>query len=485
MQKMKTLYQCDLTIFVIFFCIVILGVPAGRTQSNLQVDLDLAQFQDTKDQSYLEICYALGGLSDAYVSNGKGGFTCQLVMDLHVFKDDSLWASKVWKVENSMADTTELEINKQILDMFRYYVEGSGKYRVTIYVKDINHETAQDSTDKEIAIRQFSSEGLEVSDAQVASKINRKSAESAETFVKNNYEILPNPTLVFGENTPALYYYFETYNLQNNLPGTKYKSLAYLRDSNGAVVEGLGSLFRTKKKVYDTGVEMGVINVSSLATGPYFLVFGVADSADARVVKAEKKIYVYNPAADVNVAPQTTVAARAVRQSFGDLNKMASEELDKEYEMLSYLTTKEEKQFYKNITNADAKRQIIFKEWETQPGEEGLKGMEYRSLYLLRAQEANERFKEPGKQGWQSDRGRVLILYGAPSDIERYPSSGANKPYQIWRYDSLRGQGAIEFVFADRYGFNKFELVHSSLRGELQDSFWQRYVLVGPQESLR
>jgi GWxTD domain-containing protein len=484
MQKMKTLYQCNFMIFVIFFCIVVPGVPAARTQNNLQVDLDLAQFQDAKHQSYLEICYALGGLSDAYVPNSRGGLTCKLVMDLHVYKDDSLWASKVWKVENSLADTTELEVNNQILDMFRYYVEDSGKFRVAIYVKDINHETVQDSTVKEIAIRKFS-ENLEVSDAQVASKIARSGPESAETFVKNNYEILPNPTLVFGENAPTLYYYFEIYNLQNNVPGTKYKSLAYLRDSNGAVVEGLGSLFRTKKKVYDTGVEMGVINVASMATGPYFLVFGVADSADARVVKSEKKIYVYNPAVAVNVAAQATTPARARSQSFGDLDKMASTELDMEYEMLSYLTTKEERNFYKNITNPDAKRQIIYKTWEAQPGEEGVKGMQYRSLYLLRAQEANERFKETGKQGWHTDRGRVLILYGPPSDIERFPSTGANKPYQIWRYDNLRSQGAVEFVFADRYGFNKFELVHSNLRGELQDPFWQRYVLVGPQESIR
>ncbi len=58
-------------------------------------------------------------------------------------------------------------------------------------------------------------------------------------------------------------------------------------------------------------------------------------------------------------------------------------------------------------------------------------------------------------------------------------------PYQIWTYNHLLGQGGVIFVFADRFGFNRFELIHSTLREELQDPFWQRFIVVGPQDGVQ
>jgi hypothetical protein len=79
-----------------------------------------------------------------------------------------------------------------------------------------------------------------------------------------------------------------------------------------------------------------------------------------------------------------------------------------------------------------------------------------------------------GKEGWQTDRGRVYILYAEPDEIERFPNSGDSKPYEIWHYNQI--ESGVIFVFIDRNGFGDYQLVHSTKRGELQDESWQKYL---------
>ena len=86
---------------------------------------------------------------------------------------------------------------------------------------------------------------------------------------------------------------------------------------------------------------------------------------------------------------------------------------------------------------------------------------------------ANQQFREM-KQGWRTDRGRVLLLYGVPDEIERFPYSAENKPYEIWKYFSI--QGGVIFVFVDKRELGRYELVHSTARGELNDPEWERWI---------
>ncbi|MHA1988555.1 MAG: hypothetical protein ACW98D_18135, partial [Promethearchaeota archaeon] len=70
----------------------------------------------------------------------------------------------------------------------------------------------------------------------------------------------------------------------------------------------------------------------------------------------------------------------------------------------------------------------------------------------------------------------VHIMYGEPTEIERYPNQIESRPYEIWSYDSL--EGGVVFIFADLTGFSDYQLVHSTKRGELRDDNWQRRIVV-------
>jgi len=59
------------------------------------------------------------------------------------------------------------------------------------------------------------------------------------------------------------------------------------------------------------------------------------------------------------------------------------------------------------------------------------------------------------RSGWETDRGRIYVLYGAPSEIESRSADVHSGTVEIWRYHHLNRQ----FVFQDEYGFGDYKLV--------------------------
>jgi len=75
--------------------------------------------------------------------------------------------------------------------------------------------------------------------------------------------------------------------------------------------------------------------------------------------------------------------------------------------------------------------------------------------------------------GWRTDRGRIYITYGDPDDIVRHPSQMDNKPVEIWRYYSLPGQRGNDYcIFVDQNGYGDYQLMSSSLIGEIKNPQW-------------
>lgn len=82
--------------------------------------------------------------------------------------------------------------------------------------------------------------------------------------------------------------------------------------------------------------------------------------------------------------------------------------------------------------------------------------------YYQRVNLANREFSNFNEGGWLSDRGRILIKFGQPDDIERHPFEIDTYPYEVWRYYALRKI----FVFADRTGFGDYRLLPEYLDQE-------------------
>jgi len=139
-------------------------------------------------------------------------------------------------------------------------------------------------------------------------------------------------------------------------------------------------------------------------------------------------------------------------------------DLDKAIEQLIYLASPEDLSFIKDteIRMEKAKRFVAFwKKQDPNPADE------YNPVfveYYNRVAYTNQNFTSYSLEGWRSDRGMVLIILGAPDNIDRHPFEYYAKPYEVWQYYNLNKQ----FMFVDYTGFGDYRLDPSTpLYGDL------------------
>jgi GWxTD domain-containing protein len=90
---------------------------------------------------------------------------------------------------------------------------------------------------------------------------------------------------------------------------------------------------------------------------------------------------------------------------------------------------------------------------------------EYRDQFFQRVRLATDAFREPGRAGWQTDRGEVFIVLGPPDHaVERYlgrTDMGGQPNAVEWVYSNIQG-ARLNLLFHDRTGFGRYELIPGS-----------------------
>ena len=89
---------------------------------------------------------------------------------------------------------------------------------------------------------------------------------------------------------------------------------------------------------------------------------------------------------------------------------------------------------------------------------------------IRRVQYSNSNFRHVKKAGWDSDRGRILITYGKPSEIQYYTNVPDFKEFQAWSYDNI--ESGVVFIFGVIGGFGDLRLLHSTKTGETNNIYW-------------
>jgi GWxTD domain-containing protein len=129
-------------------------------------------------------------------------------------------------------------------------------------------------------------------------------------------------------------------------------------------------------------------------------------------------------------------------------------DLDKAVDQLIYIANPEDLQYIKAAADRleKAKRFVAF--WRKQDPNPADEYNPVFNVYFNRVAYANENFSTYSLEGWRSDRGMVLIILGAPDNIDRHPFEYYSKPYEVWQYYNLNRQ----FLFIDNSGFGDYRL---------------------------
>jgi GWxTD domain-containing protein len=433
----------------------------------INFEFDYAQFGYDSLSNYVEFYYSFNQVGLTFVDTDTTDFVQGL---LQIEINDSVTSNNIinkhWIISNQITDSVNLD--RSLIGMVGFVID-KGSYIVNITGSDVNNPLNKKTINEKILVEPFLNSITALSDVQLASNIVPNSENTSSIFYKNTFEVTPLPASVCGETQPVMFYYTELYNLQVEPPGTEMRLDEMIINSREQLISS-----KSKKinKLVNTRVEVGIVKAYKLPTDTYTLRLNLIDSVANYGVSSSKRFFVYNPSIVPADTFQTTISP-VLSTTFG---AMSEEEIDDLFDKSKYVATVPEMDKYKALSTEDAKREFIYNFWKARDENPSDERNENYLNYVKRVNESNAKFSALGQQGWKTDRGRVFIVYGEPTEIQRYPNQTDSKPYEIWRYESI--EGGVEFIFGDITGFNNYQLLHSTKRGELRDDYWQRRIAI-------
>jgi len=120
--------------------------------------------------------------------------------------------------------------------------------------------------------------------------------------------------------------------------------------------------------------------------------------------------------------------------------------------------TSEEIQIYRHLPDEQAKREFIGDFWGKRDPVPETEVNENRIEFERRIAFANRWFREnrPSGRGWDTPRGRILLLLGEPDNrLQNNMLNSSNvKGYERWIYDYYQ----LDLIFVDKTGLGDYEL---------------------------
>lgn len=457
--------------------LVFFQVRPGLGQHVLPVELNLdhATFAYDEHESLLEVYLAFGASTLPY-EKSPDGYRAQLPLRMALLRStaatlpgtpsDPVWQDSL-TIDFLVPDTVGLTQGQYFIRQARLTVP-PGEYELYVTVEgDEALGRQQLELRRDVLVSDFWSQDLvRLSDITLATAIEPSDARD-DLFYKNGLVIRPNASQLYGQGMGQLSYYAEAYNVGAIADDAdEYTLLAYIAEANRPQpLPGLQK--RSQRDARTPDVLVGSFMLDELPSGSYFLRLVLLDENNASRAEQSRKFFVFNPEVEQEAEPvfQTTFETSAYAG-------MPEEEVDKSVEQIELIATDQERRRVRRIQDLDEKRRFLMEFWQKRDPNPSTVINEFKEEYYGRLQYANQRYSYSRKEGWETDRGRAVLKYGAPSSIEPHLYDRGFKPYEIWQYNNIPGEGQAIFIFADRDGFGDFELIHSTVAGEQKMADW-------------
>ena len=123
---------------------------------------------------------------------------------------------------------------------------------------------------------------------------------------------------------------------------------------------------------------------------------------------------------------------------------------------VGYIITREERKIFLELPET-GKDGFIEEFWKRRDPDPETELNEYRMEYEDRVAKAGSLFRGEGRPGWLTDRGRIYILFGPPSERLTYPMDSAGFCREVWYY------GSFPVIFVDDHCAGSFFLTAINL----------------------
>jgi GWxTD domain-containing protein len=430
-------------------------------------------FNTPKNQPYIETYLTIVGksLSAKPVDNRLQN---SVNIELKIYKDSSLFKTSRY----NLIGPAFLSLAKppSFIDNQRYSLP-NGKYKLELALRD-NY----DSSKKPLLIKSFfqidfSNMNIQASSIQALESFKKSTAESAVT--KCGYDLIPYTVNYYPETTKELSFYFETYNTNLVLGENKPFIYSYYLETNGDGVK-LNS-YGSFKKHMSAAINplLAKIDISKLGSGNYNLIIELKDSENKTHIKEKYFFQRFNKDVDI-IALQHQSEANNIAEYFGQCNNPDTLRMFVEC-LWPIAGTLDKERIINQSLHKDNQvmKNFIVDFWQRRAGDTA-NPIKLWAAYYKDVQQVMRLFKCGKQKGYYSDRGRVYLQYGPPSQRSQQPVENNTFPYEIWQYyrttDRVNGMffSNRKFVFVNKMlGDDCYMLIHSDMRGEVNNPRWQ------------
>ena len=416
-------------------------VPAV-SEGKLKFYFDSNSFKGKADTTYQEIYLMFFADQLVDINNNIGKSSLHISTEISDIDGKSI-SSKDWVTELSLqTDSTQLK------DMITFDQWGEfllpGKYDVSISVEGGSNSVTGNLKTR-INVKNMNQSILHISDIQFVFKTEDITENSI--FSKAGRNVFPNVWRRYGVLNPKLTFYFEVYRIDTTATKPLLVDYTILKDDQ-SVVKKISGVELKSEDVQRSVLQ--AMDVSNLSSSVYELKITLTDPEIGSSVTASRNFEIIQ------------------FDRYSSASSLSEEDIEMFNKLFSYIAEDAEYRQYKRLNDSE-KGNFIINFWKSKDPNPSTPENEYLMSVIEKFNYANNNFSWADEPGWESARGRVLLKYGMPSDINSYTSEPNTVPYEIWTYQL---ETNYSFVFADRRANGRFMLIHSDMVGEVKDPTW-------------
>ncbi|MFA7273410.1 MAG: GWxTD domain-containing protein [Crocinitomicaceae bacterium] len=436
-------------IYLLFFGLL-MNSWATCQEQKLRVYLDTKQFYEPSLGNFVEVNFQFVSPTLQYIGE-NGGLQGELAVLLDFVKEGDTIVSDAYRMKTPFMKDSILE---DFYDVRRFSLN-PGSYELHLEISDLIRKSASIKGVISVVV-ESRGKSIQFSDIQNIEVANKGNVSSP--FYKSGYEIIPRLSNYYPEELTWLPYYTEVYN--SNLLNNKEFGL------KESIVDAESKLELEKYTQYiryksDTVVPiLRKMDIASLKSGNYYLTLSIIDSK-MEIVTEKKYFFERTNEKEMDLTETDLILNPDFAKSIpidsalfylGSLIPIAGQQTDRT--ILSVLKEK----------NSEKASLLIQTFWRTTNPTNA-----YESWLLYKAQVLyTERlYSNNFLRGYDTDRGRVYLQYGAPTNIIAREVSPTEFPWEIWQYNKIGKFSNKKFLFYNPDLIaNNYRLLHSDLIGE-------------------
>ncbi|MBC7773966.1 MAG: GWxTD domain-containing protein [Phycisphaerae bacterium] len=440
----------------------IMLVAMSQYAHALDIGVSFAAYVTPDGKPYVEVNIEIAAVSILYKKTEGEKLQASAEILIMLKKGEEVVAYEKYNLQSPLVD-----VPQSLIDVKRLPVP-EGDYALEVTVQDLNAAENKDDFLAPVNVRV--PDNLYLSEIQLLRSFKKE--EAVTPFTKNGYFLEPLPFNFYERGTTRLAFYGEIYHSNKSITDADYLVRYYIEQEKGNGIKNLISTGSQRKKPTDIDALLVQMDISKLESGNYSLTVEARNAANELLAIRKVQFQRSNPFLQFN---ENNITDESLAQQF--TQNLDEKQLKYTLAALSPIVVGDDAEMLNNV-NRDKdlknKRFFIFRHFVRQ--DPNNPEAAYRR-YMEIANAIHEKFKSGFRYGFETDRGRAYLRFGAPDDMVHIEDEPGASPYEIWIYYNFpkTNQTNVKFLFYNpSLAGEDYITLHSTARGEIQDPKWER-----------